>query len=77
MSKKQEEWGTAPKTLDVLEEVNSRKIHPKYLHILWKSGRLDRRAIDGRTFEYNITQARNLRIAEKRGSGRKKTTDER
>lgn len=71
MPRKQlDEWGTAPKTLEVLKEVNEREIHPKYLHILWKSGRLERRAIDGRTFEYNLTQARTIHIAEKKGSGR-------
>lgn len=70
--KQQDEWGTAPKTLEVLEETNQRKIHPKYLHVLWKSGRLDRRPIDGRTFEYNITQAKNLHLIERKGAGRRK-----
>lgn len=77
MSKKHaDEWGTAPRTLAVLEEVNQRKIHSKYLHILWKRGRLDRRQIDGRTFEYNLTQAKNIRIAEKKGAGRRPTSHE-
>lgn len=70
--KTEDEWGTAPKTLAALEEANGRSIHSKYLHILWKTGRLERRAIDGRTFEYNITQARKIHIIEKRGSGRRK-----
>lgn len=70
--KQQEEWGTAPRVLEVLEEVNGRKINSKYLHILHKDGRLDRRAIDGRTFEYNLTQAKTIHIAEKKGAGRKK-----
>jgi hypothetical protein len=66
------EWGTAPKTLAILKEVNGRDIHPKYLHMLWKAGKLDRRAIDGRTYEYNLEQARLLHILEKKGSGRRK-----
>ncbi len=74
--KSQDEWGTAPKTLEVLQEVNHRVIHPKYLHILWKSGRIERRAIDGRTFEYNLTQAKQLHITQKSGSGRKKVNNE-
>lgn len=68
-----DEWGTAPKTLAVLEQANGRKIHPKYLHILWKSKKLDRRAIDGRTFEYNLIQAKDIKIIEKKGAGRKKS----
>lgn len=74
--KPQDEWGTAPKTLEVLQDVNHRSIHPKYLHILWKSGRLERRAIDRRTFEYNLTQAKQIHITQKSGSGRKKVKDE-
>lgn len=72
MTETQSEWGTAPKALAILEEVNGRKIHPKYLHMLWKNNKLDRRAIDGRTFEYNLAQARTIKIIEKKGSGRRK-----
>lgn len=72
--KKQDEWGTAPKVLAILEEVNGRPINPQYLHMLWKNGRIARRPIDGRTFEYNLTQARGIKIEEKQGSGRRSKT---
>jgi len=72
MRKKQpDEWGTAPRVLAILQEVNGRPINPQYLHILWKRGRIDRRPIDGRTFEYNLTQARGIEIMEKPGSGKR------
>ncbi len=65
-------WGSSTETVEALSEFNGRAIHHKYLHILWKNGKLDRRPIDGRTFEYNLEQARVLTIIEKKGAGRRK-----
>lgn len=66
-----DEWGSAPETLKVLSEVNEREINRKYLHQLWHQGRLERKPVDGRTFLYNLSQARSIKIIEKRGSGRR------
>lgn len=66
-----DEWGSAPETLQILSEVNGREINRKYLHQLWHQGKLERKPVDGRTFLYNLSQARIIKIIEKRGSGRR------
>lgn len=66
------EWINASETLKVLEEVNGRPIHPKYLHILAKQNRIARIAIDKRTYLYSKQDAKRVHIAERKGAGRKK-----
>jgi hypothetical protein len=72
--KRQEEtvtWISAPETLEVLEKVNGRPIHSKYLYILAKQNRLSRKQIDGRTYLYSKEDAEKIRIIERKGAGRK------
>ncbi len=59
-----EEWVGAPRALEILEEVNGRKINPKYLTRLGQSERVRRRTIDKRTYEYNVNDLRDTHITE-------------
>lgn len=77
--KKREEetiWISAPETLKVLEEVNQRPIHPKYLHILAKQNRIARKPIDRRTYLYSKQDAEKIRIIERKGAGRRKRDED-
>lgn len=74
MVKKTEEWVSAPRALEILEEVNGRKINPKYLARLGQSEQVRRQAIDGRTYQYNVSDLREARIAEHKKAQKKEET---
>lgn len=80
MPRKREEetvWIGAPETLEILARVNHRPIHPNYLSILAKNGRIARKQVDGRTYLYSKQDAEGVHIIERKGAGRKKrNTDE-
>ncbi len=59
-----EEWVGAPRALEILKEVNGREINPKYLTRLGQLERVRRRTVDRRTYEYNVNDLRETRIAE-------------
>lgn len=72
--KKEEDtvWIGAPEAVEVLSRVNHRPIHPNYLSILGRNGRIARKQVDGRTYLYSKQDAEGIHIIERKGAGRKK-----
>ena len=69
-------WIGAPETLEILSQVNSRTIHPNYLSILARNGRIARKQVDGRTYLYSKQDAERCSIIERKGAGRKRKETE-
>jgi len=65
------EWISAPEAIQVLEQVNGRPIHRKYLYILAKQNRMARKPLDGRTYLYSKQDAEKIHLIERKGAGRK------
>lgn len=65
------DWIGAPEVLEILKQTNNRDIHPNYLSILARQGRIARKQVDRRTYLYSKQDAEKVVLIRRKGAGRK------
>jgi len=69
------DWIGAPEVLEILSRNNQRDVHPNYLSILARKGRIARKQIDRRTYVYSKQDAEKILLIRRKGAGRKPKDD--
>lgn len=65
------DWIGAPEAVGILSKNNDREVHPNYLSILARKGRIARKPVDGRSYLYSKQDAEKIILIRREGAGRK------